>query len=189
LVNLKRELSEIALKYEELFAKREEVIGKARKVMILASKSLLEVRRGNFESAGGLLKEARKILDEFRTVDTRLVKNVIPAEMEYAESMIVYKLIAEGRIPSLSEVNVRDDAFLLGLLDAIGEIRREIYERMRKGELGEAEMLLSQAQSIFNELSPFSHYDNFVKGIKRKVDVARAQIEQAYIDVVTTMRK
>jgi len=79
--------------------------------------------------------------------------------------------------PSLGEMNVSSQSYLLGFLDSIGEIKRMIYDKVRLGNYKEAEILFIQMQEIFNAIYPFAVYDNFVSGIRKKLDVCRILIE------------
>ena len=92
------------------------------------------------------LKEARKYLDEA----TKGVEKVMPYEkefpdqlnhilQEYSEARIVLSAIELKKIPSIGELKVSEVPYLNGLLDAMGELKREMYESLRRGDKHEAQ--------------------------------------------------
>ena len=68
-------------------------------------------------------------------------------------------------------------SYLLGLLDAIGELKRSVYDSIRRGDLKTAERMFLTMGSLYVMISPFAVYDNVVQGLRRKLDVARMLIE------------
>jgi translin len=124
------------------------------------------------------LEKAQKLyysLQNFAKQDlSRYLSN---SEQELVEASIIL-CIAESRpLPGLDEMKVSSQSYLLGLLDSIGEIKRMVYDKVRVGKYKEAEILFIQMQEIYNALYHFAVYDNFVSGIRKKLDVCRILIE------------
>jgi translin len=80
-------------------------------------------------------------------------------------------------------MNVSLNAYVTGLLDCIGEIKRMIYDCLRKNNIDFSSSLFEIMQSIYDLIYPFSIYDNIVPGIRKKLDVSKRIIE----DVRVTM--
>lgn len=132
------------------------------------------------------LKEARKYLDEA----TKGVEKVMPYEkefpdqlnhilQEYSEARIVLSAIELKKIPSIGELKVSEVPYLNGLLDAMGELKREMYESLRRGDKHEAQEYFKMMEEIFDELLPLRFSNAILPEFRRKQDAARHQIEQA----------
>jgi translin len=62
-------------------------------------------------------------------------------------------------------------------LDCIGELKRIIYDKLRKSESGDIENLFRIMNEIFGAIYPLAVYDNLVPGLRKKLDVSRHLIE------------
>ncbi len=105
-----------------------------------------------------------------------------PAEQEYVEAFILKEIVDRKPILSSYEsINVSLNAYVTGLLDCIGEIKRMIYDYLRKNNIDFSLSLFEIMQSIYDLIYPFSIYDNIVPGIRKKLDVSKRIIEDVRI--------
>ena len=93
------------------------------------------------------------------------------------ECSIVLALSTNSEFPSRRQLKVESGSYILGLLDSIGEMKRMVYDTIRRSEFERAEKIFSIMEKLYLLLSPFSVYDHVVSGAKRKLDVARILIE------------
>ncbi len=98
---------------------------------------------------------------------------------EFAEAKILLIAIEKKEIPSSDDLGTTPEAYLNGLLDATGELKREMYECLRKGKRDDAEYYFSRMEKIYDELLPLKFSNALLPDFRRKQDVARMQIEQA----------
>ncbi len=115
-----------------------------------------------------LSKEARK-----HGMDTNHIMQ------EYSEARILLFAIEKKDLPGSDELGVTPEAYLSGLLDCMGELKREMYESLRKGKRKDAEYFFSLMEKIYDELLPLKFSNALLPDFRRKQDVARIQIEQA----------
>jgi translin len=73
--------------------------------------------------------------------------------------------------------------------DAIGELRREVLECIRRGEVEHAEELYSVMEVAYVGLSTFDYPDALTNNLRRRIDVARSLVERTHGDVVTALRQ
>lgn len=132
------------------------------------------------------MKEARKHLAEARRGVERVIahEREFPEQLnhilqEYAEAQIVLSAIEENRIPSFSELGISAIPYLNGLLDAVGEFKREMYESLRHGDKKKAERYFDMMEEIYDSLLPLRFSNAILPEFRRKQDSARHQIEQA----------
>ncbi len=132
------------------------------------------------------LKAAKKHLDEAETELSKIMKMEakFPSQMnhilqEYAEARIVFSAVESGKIPSFGELGINEISYLNGLLDSIGELKREMYESIRHGKKKDAVAYFEMMEAIYDELLPLRFSNSVLPEFRRKQDVGRMQIEQA----------
>lgn len=54
----------------------------------------------------------------------------------------------------------------MGLLDSLGEIKRIVFDKIRRGMTGDARNLFGTMEEIYGLIYPFAIYDNLVNGLK-----------------------
>jgi translin len=183
--NVHESLNLFSNQMKQLEISRETLIKETREVISLCSKAIILLH-------GDKIVEAEALLDKSFLLIKNLKKHVIfdldrylwPAEQEYVEAFILKEIV--DRKPVLSSydsLNVSLNAYVTGLLDCIGEIKRMIYDSLRKNDTDFSSSLFEIMQSIYDLIYPFSIYDNIVPGIRKKLDVSKRIIE----DVRLTM--
>jgi len=176
--SIEKSLSEISKSLEEVNVRREKLLKESRDIIAHSAKAIISLHTGNFEDAKNNLDTVKSILSNLRrTGKEDLARYLIQPEGEYVEATILYAVISKKPIPSYTALNVTGQAYLFGLLDAIGEIKRLVYDKIRTGKSKEASDLFEMMEKLFVYLSPFAAYDNLVNGIRRKLDVDRKLIE------------
>lgn len=144
----------------------------------------------NLDEASSKLRSAKEILADLRKVSTGdLHRYLIAPEVEYVEASILYSIIMKKSIPSYKELEVTNVSYLLGLLDVIGEIKRCVYDEIRRGKSNEASTLFTIMERLYILLLPFAVYDHLAQGIRRKLDIARMLIEDTRSAVTEEMRR
>ncbi len=68
---------------------------------------------------------------------------------------------------------------LNGLGEAVGELRRRLLDRLRAGEVSEAEEILVAMDAIVDLLAGLDFPDGMTGGLRRTTDVARALVERS----------
>lgn len=170
--------------------RREKLIKGTRDVIMFCSKSIVSLHNGKNDDAVLLVNKAEEFLDELRqTAQTDLYRYIIDAEAELVEAKALQSIISGSRIPSIQSLNVKGDSYILGLLDCIGELKRLVYDRIRAGKSDDANNLFTLMEQIYATLFPFAAYDNIVKGVRRKLDVARILIEDTRAAVTEDSRR
>ncbi len=170
---------------KQLEVNRETLIKETREVISLCSKAIVFLHSGN-------IAEAESLLDKSILLIKNLKKHVIfdldrylwPAEQEYVEAFMLKEIVTrKPELSSCESLNVSLNAYVAGMLDLIGELKRMIYDSLRKNDTDFSLSLFEIMQSIYDLLYPFSIYDNIVNGIRKKLDISKRIIE----DVRTTM--
>ena len=85
------------------------------------------------------------------------------------------------------EIGVAAAAFLNGLAEAAGELRRYLLDRLREGEVQRAEELLVVMEDTYELLMTIDYPDALTGGLRRTTDALRAVLERSRSDVTTTV--
>ncbi|MFN4336014.1 MAG: RNA-binding protein [Candidatus Nitrosocaldus sp.] len=173
--------------------RRERLIKGSRDVLMLCSKAIVNIHVNDLSTAWEQIVRATSIMDELRQVamdNPNLQAYLVGAETELVEAKTLYSIVQEYRVPVAYGLSISSiKAYLLGLLDCIGELKRQVYDRVREGKSDEALRLFSIMESLYSMLLPFSAYDNIVQGIRRKIDVARMLIEDVRAMLTEEVRR
>ncbi len=172
-------VSEIEKRLLEKERRLDSLIVKEREAVRLCSKSIKETHLGNFGEAEELLEEARKVLAEMEKNAAGLEWRLDHPNAEYTEGMVYLSIARDGKILGQREVGVGDESYLDGLLDCMGELKRRMFDHLRKGERKEAERVFGFMEKIFMEVEPLHFSGALMPELRRKQDVGRAQLEDA----------
>lgn len=171
---------------------RERSLKLSRNVTRLSGKAIKSVHRKEMDKAIQLIHEASAINREMRSVleehpDIYYAGFVENAQQEYTEAAVLYHIIKENRIPDTAELEVEDAAYLLGLGDVVGELRRIILDLIRLEKPNEGEKILDIMDDIFSTIILFDFPDALSKGLRRKGDVARSLVERTRGDLTNAV--
>lgn len=189
LENIGRALAEeLDSKYEA----REQGLPLCRKAIRLSANAIRAVHRGDRSEAESLMDEARLALDEASAAmglhpDIRYAGFFHDSAKEYAEARITHALVFDIALPTPDEIRVEAPAYLNGLGEAIGELRRHVLDLMRHGDLQRSDALLGAMDEMYHLLTSMDYPDAMTGGLRRTTDVARSIIERTRGDLSTTM--
>ncbi len=158
--------------------RREYLIKENRNVIILCSKAIVDLHQDKINESEKKLDNAQTVLAELKKYSkTDLERIIFTAEQEYVEALMLKAIKTDKEIPSIDEMCASNSAYLNGILDCIGEVKRLIYDKMREGDFDCSMKLFEKVQEIYNLVYPFAIYDNIISGLRRKLDIGRMMIE------------
>jgi translin len=177
--------------FDDKNAAREQGLAASRSAIRSCGNAIRALHRYEAAVADELLNEARAYLDHARGAlaphpELLHAGFVHDAEKEYAEGLITRALVLDQPFPSVSEVGVSTAAFVKGMAEAVGEVRRHILDLMRKGDLKRCEELLDAMDEIYYLLTSMDYPDGITQGLRRLTDVARSIIERTRGDFTTS---
>ncbi len=175
-------------------AAREKALPVCREVIRYSGNSIRTIHRHEFEKADEMLRTARKLLDEAEQVINSAVElnntNFFrDAQKEYAEGRITLALVTGKQPPAPDELNVDSAAYLNGLGEAVGELRRYLLDSIRKGDLSQGEQLLTAMDDIYSVLVTMDFPDAITGGLRRTTDMVRGVLERTRSDLTLVIRQ
>ena len=171
---------------------REKAIPLCREVIRYCSQSIRAIHRQEFDQAKELLQSARNLLNEAEQSvagyselsNTGFIRD---AQKEFAEGSITLALATGKQPPGPDELGIDCAAYLNGLGEAAGELRRYILDSMRRGELSQGEELLGTMDDIYNVLVSMDFPDAVTAGLRRTTDMVRGVLERTRSDLTLVM--
>jgi translin len=169
---------------------REAALTKTRRLVQLCAKCIRHIHRHQFEQAETLLAEAREVADEARAILRPFPElnaaYLHDSEKEMVEAAAVLAIVRGEPYPSHEELGAQVMSYLNGMGEAASEVRRFALDEMRKGRLGEAERILEQMETIYEDLIGFDYADSMTGGLRRTTDALRAVVERTRSDLTAT---
>ena len=174
---------------------REAGLSRSRDAIRNSANAIRAVHRGEFEvadqlsrKAGDLLAEAKQALREHQ--DIRYAGFVHDAEKEYAEARITLAFIAgHEEIPGPAGLDVELSAYLNGLGEAVGELRRHLLDVLRSGDVQRCEDCLALMDEVYGILVTFDYPDAMTGGLRRTTDNVRGILERTRGDLSLAVRQ
>lgn len=162
---------------------REAAYPLTREVIRSSANAIRAVHRGEFETAKGLLAQARSQLAEINAAvaghpDLRYTGYFESAEKEYAEASIVFALVSHTPVPEPEALGVSYPAYLNGLGEAAGEMRRLLLDTLRREQVDRCEQVLDAMDDIYNVLVTMDFPDALTGNLRRTTDMVRGVLER-----------
>ena len=192
--NLDSIAEQIRLSFSAKDAAREKVLPLCREVIRHCSQAIRAIHRQEFNQAKELLGAARNLLDEvFQAMvscsELGYTGFVRDAQKEFAEGSITLALVAGEQLPSPDELGIDAAAYLNGLGEAVGELRRYLLDSMRKGDLSRGDELLAAMDDIYSVLVTMDFPDAITGGLRRTTDMVRGVLERTRSDLTLMIRQ
>ncbi|MFA5316679.1 MAG: haloacid dehalogenase [Dehalococcoidales bacterium] len=175
-------------------AAREKALPLAREVIRHSSTAIRAIHRQEFDRAVESLGNARRILGQIKqdpTVTGELFNTsfVRDAEKEYAEGQTTLAMVTGSLLLGPDELEVDAAAYLNGLGEAAGELRRYLLDSIRHGDLSRGEELLEAMDSIYGVLVTMDFPDAITSGLRRTTDMVRGVLERTRSDLTLVIRQ
>ena len=165
-------------------AARERALPLCRRATRLSANAIRAVHRSDEAEMLRLTAEARTCLAH---PDVMYAGFFHDAAKEYAEARLTHALVAGQPLPSAVEIGVDPPAYLNGMGEAVGEMRRHLLDLMRRGELERSEEILGYMDEIYYLLISMDYPDAITAGLRRTSDAIRGIIERTRGDLTVTL--
>ncbi|WP_370572057.1 haloacid dehalogenase [Methanomethylovorans sp.] len=179
---------------EEKDKAREQGITLSREVVRNCRVSMQHVHKMELERAYSMIQTARDNMEKMISVlknqpDIFYAGFVEHAQQEFTECSVIYALVSGKSIPEPGELKVEPVAYLNGLGDVGGEIKRHILDLIRQGMLDEGERYLSIMEELYTSLMVFDYPDAMTHGLRAKTDRLRLLLEISRGELTAAVRQ
>jgi translin len=185
----------IRLYFSTKDAAREKALRLSREIIRYSATTIRAVHRQEKVNAEQLLASAQALLKEL--ADDVLKKNndlayagfVHDAQKELAEASCTLAIVSSKPLPEPEALGVSYPAYLNGLGEAVGELRRYILDSLRRNDLSRCEELLSTMDDIYSVLMTMDFPDGITYGLRRTSDAIRGILERTRGDLTLALRQ
>src|SRR5262249_15249004 len=164
-------------------AAREEALALSREIIRLSANSIRAIHRHELDGARELQARAREQLVRVRAAldghpDIYWAGSAQDAQKEYAEACAPLALVQGAALPGPDDLSVGIAAYLNGLGETVGELRRHLLDYLRRGEVERCEPLLDAMDEIYGVLVTIDYPDAMTGGLRRTTDSVRGILEK-----------
>jgi len=175
-------------------AARDAALERSRTLIRHCSNAIRATHRNEREAAQRHIAEAKTIADAIRAdlagyPDLYYAGYTQDALKEFAEANIVYALVGHEPLPAPEAIGVEYAAYLNGLGEAAGELRRRCMDIIRHDHSDEAEHLLEMMDDIYALLVTVDYPDAITGGLRRTTDLVRGVTERTRGDITMSLRQ
>ncbi len=107
---------------------------------------------------------------------------------EYAEAEIMCALASGSPVQDYRELRISPSAWVLGLCDCEGEMRRLVVSRLMDGDYAEAKAAFARMEALHEIIMGFDIPDG-VAQVRRKQDIARGVMDRTRSDMLNAALK
>jgi translin len=192
--SLEEIVERIRADFEAKSAARDRALSCSRELIRHCSRAIRAVHRGEVEQAQALLETGREVAAEMIGVtsaypDLYFAGYTQDALKELAEAHITHALITGSPLPTPEELEVEHAAYLNGLAEAVGELRRHVLDGLRRGEVERGEELLQDMEDIYSVLVTMDFANAITGGLRRNADMVRGVLERTRGDLTVAVRQ
>ncbi|MEM3555857.1 MAG: haloacid dehalogenase [Candidatus Micrarchaeia archaeon] len=178
MAKFKKSIEKIVKLLEEEEREQDELLKLTREIVRGCSVAIKCIHSKELKESERRIEEVKKLVEKMSKFD-KFENITIQAYQEYAEAGVLLSIIKRKETPTYEELGVPFKAYLLGLLDCVGELRREMLEELKRGNKRNAGYYFSKMEELYEALLPVRFSNSLIPNFRRKQDVARMQLEQA----------
>jgi len=173
---------------------RERAIPLCRETIRLSATAIRAMHRGEFDRGRELTAKAGRTVAEAGATlegepDIYWAGFVHDAQKEFAEASTLLELVTANRVPAPEAIGVEPAAYLNGLAEAAGELRRHLLDRLREGDVAYCERCLGWMDEIYGQLVTIDYPDAMTGGLRRNTDMVRGVLEKSRGDLTAAARQ
>ena len=173
---------------------RETSLALTRLVIRNAGNAIRAVHRRDLTTAQTLLEASTRAATDARdavhTQQALLQSGYLhDALKELAEAALFVALVEGHALPTPTELELEWPAYLAGLAETVGGLRRYALDALRRDEPATAEATLAQMSAIYELLIGLDYPDAVTGGLRHATDGARAILERTRGDITTAVQQ
>ncbi len=162
---------------------REQALPLCRETVRFSANAIRCVHRREFEAAEELIAKAAANLKQVGAAlsqhrDIFHAGFVHDAQKEYVEAATTLALIAGRPLPGPDDLGVLAAAYMNGIAETIGELRRHLLDSLREGDVAHCEDVLAAMGDIYDVLVTMDFPEAITGGLRRTTDAMRGILER-----------
>lgn len=173
---------------------RENTLRRCREIIRYSAQSIRAIHRQEQNSAEELLNRASVVLlemhDDINNNHSDLLHTgfIHDAQKEFAEASITISIITSKPFPEPESLQVSYAAYLNGMGESVGELRRYLLDSLRRNDFSRCEEFLSTMDEIYGVLVTMDFPDAITHGLRRTTDSVRGILEKTRGDLTLILK-
>ena len=193
-VEWKIQLEKISTLSENYFLKihqiREQSLKLSREIIRNSAISIRASHRSEFEQARTYLVTAEQKIESIIDIckdapEIHHSRFIQDAQKEYVEASLTLAFLTNTSLPEIGNFSISPAAYLNGLCESVGELRRFILDQLRQKRTLDYERLLGLMDDIYTLLASVDYPDAITNNLRRNTDIARSIMEKTRGDLTT----
>ncbi|MBI4298238.1 MAG: haloacid dehalogenase [Chloroflexi bacterium] len=173
---------------------RERALQLSRDTVRFSANAIRAIHRQEFQQARELLSQVTRYLRETEEVleghrDIYYAGFVEDAQKEYVEALATLAFSEGSALPMPEQLGVSVAAYLNGLGEAVGELRRYILDSLRRGDSSRCEELLEVMDEVYTLLITMDFPEAITRGLRRTCDAMRGVLERTRGDLTMALQQ
>jgi len=192
--NLESIVERIRANFDAKNVARDLALARSRELIRHCANAIRAAHRNDFAEAGQLLLTAQELAANLAAdladyPDLYYAGYSQDALKEFAEANITVSLVQGHDLPEPEQLGVEYPAYLNGMGEAAGELRRYALDALRNGDITTAEKMLSAMDEIYDTLVTIDFPDALTAGLRRTTDMVRGVLERTRGDLTVAVRQ
>ena len=173
---------------------REKALPLCREAIRFSANAIRAVHRNDFATAQELVGKAGAQVATAKAsleghADIYHAGFVHDSQKEFAEASITLALISGGDLPTPESLDVELPAYLNGMGEAVGELRRHLLDTLRSGDVEQCETWLRDMDEMYSVLVTVDYPDAMTGGLRRTTDSVRGILEKTRGDLTLSVQQ
>jgi translin len=174
---------------------REKALRLCREIIRHSANAIRAIHRREYTGAKQLLQSAsiavHDLNQEIHNDQNELFQSgfIHDAQKEFAEASITFAIINSEPLPTPEKLHISYPAYLNGMGEAAGELRRYLLDSLRQNDFSRCEDVLSIMDDIYAVLITMDFPDAITCGLKRTTDAVRGILEKTRGDLTLSLRQ
>jgi translin len=170
-------IKEITTNIAGLQKRQDMVMSLSRDIVRLSGETIANLHAKRYKKVRSSIVRLGGMLAKLRRAERGFEYYSMQAHQEYVEAYLLYDLIKNRKLSSYIELKESPVNYLLGLMDTIGEMKRESFEELRAGNVENARYYYGVMQRVYDSTLHMRFANSILPNFRKKQDVARIQIE------------
>ena len=111
------------------------------------------------------------------------------ARKEFTEANVTLAVISGADIPSISDLKVDAAAYINGMAEVIGELRRYILDALRRNAVDGCQEFMDIMDEMYSVLVTIDFPEGVTSGLRHNTDAMRGVLERTRGDLTMALRQ
>ncbi len=174
---------------QSLEEQREKVLSLSRELIRNAGKAIVAMHAKDKPKAMSLLSDMEKIRTSLLKTESGFEYNSLQAHQEYVEAKVLESIMFSRKIPRMKELKADEKAYALGLMDVVGELKRETLNSLLDNDVKAADSYYGFMVDIYDSTLHLRFANAILPEFRRKQDAARIQVENTASELLRAKQK